>query len=255
MHLTWQGVWKRLLKAWILWNGPWQLKMNAVREISAILENDLSQTCPQDFVRRPRPSTEWNLYKATELRRMCLYDDILVFKRYLHENVYKHFLLLHSALYILSSPVLVRSMLETANELLRLFIRHSVNIYGQRFVVYNVHALCHLTAECAEHGQLENFSAFKFENRLKSLKAILLSVYQPLQQATYRDLERSAHVTVRFSNDKHVTLFQEHRDPNEVMIDTHFRRLPVGKIFFQLGRKDSLSDCWWRRCIEEYCSE
>lgn len=138
MHLTWHGVWKRLLKAWILWNGPWQLEVNAVREISAILENYLSQTYPQDFARPPRPLTEWNLYKATELRRMCLYDGILVFKRYLHENVYKHFLLLHSALYILSSPVLVRSMLETANEFFRLFIRHSVNIYGQKFVVYNV---------------------------------------------------------------------------------------------------------------------
>lgn len=130
---------------------------------------------------------------------MCLYDGILVFKRYLHKNVYKHFLLLHSAFYILSSPVLIRLMLETTNKLLRLFIRHSVNIYGQRFVIYNVHAFCHLTAECAAHGQLENFSAFKFENRLKFLKAILLSEYQPLQQAAYTDLERSARVTVRLS--------------------------------------------------------
>jgi len=131
-------------------------------------------------------------------------------------------------------------MLETANELLRVFIHHSINIYGQKFVVYNVHALCHLTAECAAHGQLENFSAFKFENKLKSLKAILRSGYQPLQQAAYRDLERSARVAVRLPpNNKHVTLFQEHRDPNEVMIGTHFRRLSVGKIIFQLGKKDS----------------
>lgn len=240
MHLIWQGVWKRLLKAFMLWKGPWQLDSNTVREISAILENDLLKTCPQDFARPPRSLTEWKFYKATELRRLCLYNSILIFKGRLHENVYKHFLLLHSALYILSSPVLVHSMLETANELLQVFIHHSVNIYGQKFVVYNVHALCHLTAECAAHGQLENFSAFKFENRLKSLKAILRSGYKPLQQAAYRDLERSTRVIVRLhSNDKHVTLSQRHRDPNEVMIGTHFRRVSVGEIFFQLGRKDS----------------
>lgn len=240
MHLTWQGVCKRLLKVWMLWNGPWQLEVHTVREISAILENDLPRTCPQDFARPPRSLTEWNLYKVTELRRMCLYDGILVFRGRLHENVYKHFLLLHSALYILSSPVLVRSMLQTANELLRLFISHSVNIYGQKFVVYNVHALCHLTIECAAYGHLENFSAFKFENRLKSLKATFRSGYEPLQQAAYRDLERSACVTVcLLSNDKHVTVSQEHKDPNEIMIGVQFRRVSVGKIVFQLGRKDS----------------
>lgn len=155
-------------------------------------------------------------------------------------NTYKHFLLLHSALYILSSPILVRSMLKTANELLRLFICHSVNIYGQKFVVYNVHALCHLTTECDQYGQLENFSAFKFENKLKSLKATLRSGYQPLQQAAYRDLERSTCISVCLSsNDKHITLSRGHRDPNEVMIGAHFRQVSIGKIFFQLGRKDS----------------
>lgn len=89
MHLTWQGVCKRLLKVWMSWNGPWRLNFNTVREISIILKNDLPQTCPQDFVRPPRTLTEWNLYKATEFRRMFLYDGILIFRGHLHENTYK----------------------------------------------------------------------------------------------------------------------------------------------------------------------
>lgn len=68
-----------------------------------------------------------------------------------------------------------------ANELLRTFISYFAAIYGQKFVVYNVHSLCHLASECKIHGKLDDFSAFQFENKLQSIKASLRSGYKPLK--------------------------------------------------------------------------
>ncbi|EFN71379.1 hypothetical protein EAG_00250, partial [Camponotus floridanus] len=90
----------------------------------------------------------------------------------------KHFLLLHSAAYILSSSTLIRTHLHFAEQFIRTFISHSVVIYGKSFVVYNVHSLSHLSKECQEHGTMDNFSAFRYENRLKSIKDSLMSCYK-----------------------------------------------------------------------------
>lgn len=96
----------------------------------------VSGYCSQDFIRKPRSLEEMKLFKGTEFRRVCLYDGILVFRDFLksllNKSVYKHFLLLHSAIYILSNPVLVHSMSDYANQLLRTFITHSSTIYGKK---------------------------------------------------------------------------------------------------------------------------
>ncbi|XP_025263565.1 uncharacterized protein LOC105249208 isoform X2 [Camponotus floridanus] len=166
MHLIFLGVIKRLLLTWKMCNGPWKLHRNTIAAISSELIS-LKPSCPQDFNRPPRSLAEISFYKATEFRRFLLYDGILVLRDYLDENIYKHFLLLHCGIYILSSPVLVKSHCKYAGQLLRTFIKHSVVIYGARFVVYNVHSMCHLEEECQQHGHLENFSAFVFENKLQ----------------------------------------------------------------------------------------
>lgn len=155
-HLVWQGVFKRLLEVWHTWNGPWKLHREVRWDISFLLLS-LADTCPRNFVRKPRSPKEWTMYNATEERRMCLYDAIVVFKDNLQKNVYHHFLMLHGALTILSSPILVQSeiMCHYADDLLRAFINHSIVIYGKMFVVYNVHALAHLAQECLSYGSLD----------------------------------------------------------------------------------------------------
>ena len=87
-------------------------------------------------------------------------------------------------------------MNDYANQLLRTFITHAAAIYGKKFIVYNVHALSHLAKECALHGHLESFSAFRYENFLKSIKNLLQSGYKPLHQAVKRDLERNISVSI-----------------------------------------------------------
>ncbi|XP_019888297.1 uncharacterized protein LOC105283118 isoform X2 [Ooceraea biroi] len=199
LHLVYLGVFKRLITTWCKWNGMWKLNRMTITAISRTLEC-ISIYCPQDLTRKPRSLEELKFFKGTEFRRLCLYDGILVFKDFVNENIYKHFLLLHSAIYILSHPILVHSMSDYANQLLRTFITHAATIYGKKFVVYNVHALSHLAEECALHGHLESFSAFKYENFLKSIKCLLQSGYKPLHQVANRDLERNISVPIILEN-------------------------------------------------------
>lgn len=204
LHLVYLGVFKRLILAWKKWNGPWKLHYNTIAEISQKLVK-LKSSCPRDFNRPPRTLTELSFFKATEFRRLLLYDGILIFKDSVTDAVYKHFLLLHCAIYILSSSSLVQTHYNYANILLRTFISHSAAIYGKKFIVYNVHSLSHLSNECETHGKLDDFSAFQFENKLQSIKASLKSGYKPLQQAAFRDLEKGQ-IDVTLENNENIVV-------------------------------------------------
>lgn len=187
MHLVYEGVVKRLLEAWKNWISPWKLHWTVVNRISDRLIL-LASSCPQDFARKLRSLHELSFYKATEFRRLCLYDGIVAFASHPDLNIYKHFLLLHCGIYILTSPILYKSFNDCANTLLRTFIQHSVTLFGKKFV-YNVHSLCHLAQECIDHGCLDTFSAFRYENKLKIIKSNLKSGFKPIQQAIKRELE------------------------------------------------------------------
>ncbi|KAK3916000.1 Halomucin, partial [Frankliniella fusca] len=202
LHLVYEGAFKRLLcLAWMKWR------------------------------------TAWKLHR-TEYRRLVLYDSILVFKATLDENVYKHFLLLHCAIYILSSPRLLENMCDYANDLLRTFIQHGARLFGEKFVVYNIHALSHLAAECEQHGTLESFSAFCYENKLKSMKQTLRSGYKPLEQPINRDKESSNNVAVALPG-RNVTLSREEFDGNEPLEGHHYRKLSVNGTIFAPSRRNS----------------
>ena len=103
LHLVDLGAYKRLLCAWMKWNGPFKLTVPEIQVISEAMEA-LVPSFPSDFNRKPRTLLEISRYAGTEFRRSLLYDGVLVFRDHLHENVYKNFLLLHSAMYILCSP-------------------------------------------------------------------------------------------------------------------------------------------------------
>lgn len=238
-HLVWHGAFKRLLMTWIQWNGPWKLNKYSRENISNNLII-LKDFCPSDFCRPPRSLNDWKIYKGTEERRLCLYDGLLVFRDNLQENIYKNYLLLQAALYILSSPVHVNVLNNFANELLRTFIQHCIKLYGKRFVAYNIHSLCHLAQECAEHGSLENFSSFRFENRLKSIKSSLKSGYKPLQQVALRDLERTKAVKIKLkAKEKTVYLSHRHEDAEEQLPGTYYQCLSIDNVVLRTGIKDS----------------
>ena len=109
-------------------------------------------SCPRDFDRKPRKFEDWYKYKATELRRLLPYDGIVAFQEKLNEDVMEIFLLLHCAIYILSSPYLLPLYINEAEGFLCEFVERSAALFGAHFVTYNVHSMLHLRDECREHG-------------------------------------------------------------------------------------------------------
>ncbi|KAE8739082.1 hypothetical protein FOCC_FOCC015424 [Frankliniella occidentalis] len=238
LHLIYLGVWKRLLLAWISWNGPWKLPIKTKEEISLKFVA-LALSCPSDFNRPPRALSEIPFWAGTEFRRTLLYDGVVVFRDSLNPNVYSHFLLLHCALSILNSPIHYHNLNNLANELLRNFISHSVHIYGAKFVVYNVHNLCHLANECFLHGPSDSFSGFPFENKLGAIKKSLKSGYRPLQPAANRDLENEETVVKLSQQNGPVKVAKRHYVDGEIIDGDYFKYLSVNGVELKLNQRDS----------------
>ena len=238
-HLIWHGICKRLLTVWDTWPGPWKWTKTKRNNMETILAT-VALSCPCDFCRAPRTIREWHYYKGTEERRLCLYDGLLVFRDQLPPNVYSHYLLLHTALYILTSPEHVKTMCNYAGTFIKTFISHAIHIYKRKFVVYNVHCLLNLTKECEEYGALENFSAFDYENALKTLKELLHSGYKPLHQAAYRDEERTRAVPVKMTtHEKSVELSIQHTDGERNMQGSFFKCVKVDGVMLKCDQKKS----------------
>ena len=189
MHQSCLGVQKRLLLTWL--RGPKEVRLSAgqAKEISQRLVA-LRRFVPNLFARKPRGLDELDRWKATEYRQFLLYTATIVLKGILRDDLYKHFLVLSVALRILVSQGLALEHNEYAHKLLQYFVSQSKELYGQDFIVYNVHCLTHLAAEAQEFGTLDACSAFLFENHLQKLKKKVRSTKNPLVEIVKR-LEES----------------------------------------------------------------
>ncbi|KAK3922328.1 Lipoyl synthase, apicoplast [Frankliniella fusca] len=90
---------------------------------------------------------------------------------------------------ILSDSQFVQTFTDDAQKLLEKFIESSISVSGKTFNVYGVHHLKHLIEDCKRHGDLESFSAFKYESHLGVLKRLLHASGRILSQIVCRLLE------------------------------------------------------------------
>ncbi|KAE8745038.1 hypothetical protein FOCC_FOCC008350 [Frankliniella occidentalis] len=239
LHLLYLGVFRRWLDFILIEPGNFVLTDDQVGAVSAAVLN-LKEFCPCEFNRKPREfKRRGNHFKAHELRRILLYDGLSAFSG-LDANLYRNYLLLHSASYILTSPHL-RDFLEVANECVRNFINHCRQIFTRAFLVYNVHSLSHIVQEAENHGTLEEFSAFKFENYLGVMKRSLRSGYLPLHQVYNKDAETDGKLTnpTQQIDPNAYILSREHNRPaGEIVDGTQFQMLKTGNITLSLSRPD-----------------
>ena len=109
-------------------------------------------------------------------------------------------------------------------------------------VVYNVHNLVHLPDDVRKFGPLDSFSAFAFENFLRSLKRLVRSGRLPLQQIVHRLIE-SQHNLVRKPRQQANTCYpkMEHfAGPFVTAHDKQFRQLFWGNFFFSITKGNNV---------------
>ena len=73
---------------------------------------------------------------------------------------------------MLSSSTYCRDHCDYAETLLNLFVDHFGSLYGQKQVLYNVHALTHLASHSRRFGHIHVFSGVPFENYLQTIKQL-----------------------------------------------------------------------------------
>ncbi|XP_043478375.1 uncharacterized protein LOC122512027 isoform X2 [Leptopilina heterotoma] len=192
MHLVLLGVTKKLISLWVLRKSKVKISSDALNTISNRLLL-LRNTIPVEFNRRPRTLWEYKFWKATEFRTFLLYAGVIVLQNVegFSSELYSHFLLLHTAISILSSDrhICDPRNIDVAHEMLQLFVTDFDSLYGKEFISYNVHNLLHLCADVKRFGALGNFSAFKFENYMGTVKRMIRKGDKPLQQLARRYAE------------------------------------------------------------------
>ncbi|KAK3909645.1 putative phage-related protein Lin1244/Lin1753 [Frankliniella fusca] len=193
LHLLWLGITKRILMNLLgQKRNSFQFKFSDTLKVKIdSMSEYISQFYPSEFARKPRKWTDYSLFKATDYRRIALYDGLLLLKTAgVNQHIYINFCLFSCAVRILSDQEYVDKFADDAQMLLEKFIENSISIYGKTFNVYNVHHLKHLTEDCQRHGDLESFSAFKFESHLGLLKRLLHAPGRTLPQIVCRLLEQ-----------------------------------------------------------------
>ena len=87
------------------------------------------------------------------------------------------------------NPRLLQQHRQYAHELLVFFVKEGYNLYGQTFLIYNVHMMLHLSHNVSNFSSLDSCSAFAFENYMQVLKKHVRSGKNPIVQIVKRLLE------------------------------------------------------------------
>lgn len=187
LHLICLGVTKKLLLIWT--KGPLNNRLPAFKQqqISERLIN-ARLTQPNEFQRRIRGLDELAFWKGTELRTFLSYAGPVVLKGVLNMSEYKNFLALHTAMRICNNKKL-HYKLEIARELFIYFVKSFRELYGEKYMSYNIHNLLHIVDDVLRYGVLEDFSAYPFESSLGKLKKKVRHGNKMLEQVINRVLE------------------------------------------------------------------
>jgi len=199
MHRVCLGVVRSLIKFWLC--GPVRCDLSVASRLPAgsvqMLSSKLVKLAsfiPCEFARKPRSMSEVDRWKATEFCQFLLYTGLIVLPGTLSEVVLRHFLLLSVSITRVISPEFCKQYVDYAHSLLVSFVEEAGKLYGEQFIVYNVHGLIHLQDDVKMHGNLDCFSAFPFENKLKELTQLVRKPGYPLAQIIRRLGEKRLHV-------------------------------------------------------------
>ena len=87
--------------------------------------------------------------------------------------MYDNFMLFHVAIYVFACDSAGDEWIDYAQSLITEFVKQSIELYGDTFAVYNVHSLIHIVDDVQNFGPLDGYSAFSFENHMKSINKLI----------------------------------------------------------------------------------
>ncbi|KAJ8687163.1 hypothetical protein QAD02_022957 [Eretmocerus hayati] len=183
MHLVYLGDVKYLLNLISEFNNRPDSDINVdFKAFGAALE-EVEKWIPEEFSKkRVKDFGELGKWKATHGRFFLLYASIPLAHQFLPKRYAEHISKLTCAIRILSDSDQYVINNAYADSLLREFIRDYKILYGEEYLVYNLHNLIHLAEEALQNGTLDSFSAFPFENFMRILKSFVRKPEGPLQQ-------------------------------------------------------------------------
>ena len=180
-HLLYSGLCLNLLNKWFAKFGRY------THQNGSISKNIKELLRPCDFQREFLPIEKLGQMKGSQLRAFLLFLGPVMLYDHLPPEEYNLFLLLHASVRILNSPLTCLTHNHVAHQMLLHFVDEYSEIFGEEFVVQNVHSLTHLAKIVKEVGKpLEDFAAFPFESFLSPLKNLVRSSKNPLQQIVKR---------------------------------------------------------------------
>uniref|UniRef100_A0ABD2W8Y9 Transposase domain-containing protein n=1 Tax=Trichogramma kaykai TaxID=54128 RepID=A0ABD2W8Y9_9HYME len=181
MHLGFLGIMKRLLNEYWL-AGPKKLSRQSSIHLSQRLMN-LSHQIPNDFQRSTRSLGEIQMWKATEFRLFLMYIGPFVLSDILSDDLLEHFMLLYVACRILSSDSTCLKYINHAQLYLERFVLLCYSNYRPNSQVSNIHSLIHLCDDVKfMNTNINNYTAFPFENKLGKMKKKIKSGYKHVVQ-------------------------------------------------------------------------
>ena len=201
MHLICLGNTRKLCWLWKHGRKCVRLGSHQMQRISVLIVESV-KLWPTEFSRKTRSIQYSDRWKATECRLFLLYLGPIILKNVLPDSLYKHFLLLACSMLLATSDH--RQNDNSAEEYLRIFVEHFPKLYGEECLTFNAHNVVHLIADVKEHGAVDSFSCFPFENHLAAIKRLVRAPNHTLQQVYARlmELEHLQRPSVRTENIK-----------------------------------------------------
>lgn len=147
---------------------------------------------PSEIHRAVRQLDTIRFWKALEFKHFLLYYGFVILKDVLPSEVYCHFLLLFSAIRILSCQIYIDKFMHIAETFISTYLEQYLDIYGCESITSNVHNLCHLIDDVKRFGALLVISTYPFENLLHETKLLLRNGHKPLAQIAKRLSEISS---------------------------------------------------------------
>lgn len=119
-------------------------------------------------------------------------------------------------------------------------------LYGKQYMSHNIHNLLHLCSDVKTYGSLDNFSAFRFENYMTSIKKRLRKNEKPLQQLykRYNEIENCNSFLSNINDETLNSYKYLHNNgpvPDNYDIQSQYLIMSNGK--FNINCKDHKNNC------------